>query len=169
MKLLDTVLCFRSRLRGKSEVRTYMASLTEEQCRRDFGMGPTLQLDDYPYVHLMHCIDDELQAARLARCLLPRRQPALPRQLDVGGSDRAAQREDYAHLITGSRMKRRAPPSFLFDRLDAAHKKFGLPDDGRCAAPHSQKVAACVESEARRGAGSRSIAPSARTAPARRS
>lgn len=62
MKLLDTVLLFSLPASGKSEVRTYMASLTEEQCRRDFGMGPTLQLDDYPYVHLMHCIDDELRA-----------------------------------------------------------------------------------------------------------
>ena len=37
--------------------------LTPEQCQADFGMNHTLQLDDYPYVHFMHRIDDELVKA----------------------------------------------------------------------------------------------------------
>ena len=60
--ILDTVLIFSLPASGKSETRTYMSSLTPEQCRRDMAMGPTLQLDDYPYVHFMHRIDDELLA-----------------------------------------------------------------------------------------------------------
>ena len=47
-EILDTVLLFSLPASGKSEVRTYMASLTAEQCVRDMAMGPTLQLDDYP-------------------------------------------------------------------------------------------------------------------------
>ena len=61
-QLLDTILLFSLPASGKSEVRRYLASLTPGQCRKDFQMGPTLQLDDYPYVHLMHRIDDELKA-----------------------------------------------------------------------------------------------------------
>jgi len=61
-QLLDTILLFSLPASGKSEVRRYLASLTPDQCRNDFHMGPTLQLDDYPYVHLMHRIDDELKA-----------------------------------------------------------------------------------------------------------
>lgn len=44
---------------GKSEVRTFLASLTEEQ-NRNLRLGPTVQLDDFPYVHMMRRIDDEL-------------------------------------------------------------------------------------------------------------
>jgi len=61
-ELLDTVLLFSLPASGKSETRTYMSSLTPEQCRREMCMGPTLQLDDYPYVHLMHRLDEELVA-----------------------------------------------------------------------------------------------------------
>src|ERR1700689_3030205 len=61
--LIDTLLLFSLPASGKSEVRRYLAHLTPEQCRDDFGLGPTAQLDDYPYVYLMHRIDDELAAA----------------------------------------------------------------------------------------------------------
>ena len=57
-EFLETLLLFSLPASGKSELRRYLASLTPEQCRGDFRMGPTLQLDDYPYVHLMHRIDD---------------------------------------------------------------------------------------------------------------
>lgn len=60
--LIDTLLLLALPASGKSEVRTYLASLTPEQCRDDLGIGPTVQLDDYPYVHLMRRIDEELQA-----------------------------------------------------------------------------------------------------------
>ena len=58
--ILDTVLLFSLPASGKSETRTYMASLTPEQCVQEMAMGPTVQLDDYPYVHLMHRIDEEI-------------------------------------------------------------------------------------------------------------
>src|SRR5258705_6446916 len=47
---------------GKSEVRRYLAHLSPEQSRDEFHLGPTVQLDDFPYVHLMRRIDDELAA-----------------------------------------------------------------------------------------------------------
>lgn len=60
--LFDTVLLLALPASGKSEVRTYMSSLTPEQCREQFHMGPTLQLDDFPYVHFMRRVDEELNA-----------------------------------------------------------------------------------------------------------
>ena len=59
-KLLDTVLLLALPASGKSEVRRFMEHLTRKQCENDMHMGETLQLDDYPYVHFMHRIDDEL-------------------------------------------------------------------------------------------------------------
>ena len=44
---------------GKSELRRYLASVDAGAAARDFGLGPTVQLDDYPYVHLMRRINEE--------------------------------------------------------------------------------------------------------------
>ena len=59
-KILETVLLLALPASGKSEVRRYLHHLSPAQCRDEFHMGPTVQLDDYPYVHLMRCIDDAL-------------------------------------------------------------------------------------------------------------
>lgn len=34
--------------------------MDDEDAARDFGLGPTVQLDDYPYVHLMRRINEEV-------------------------------------------------------------------------------------------------------------
>ncbi len=124
-QLLDTILLFSLPASGKSEVRRYLASLTPEQCRNDFHMGPTLQLDDYPYVHLMHRIDDELKANGLDYAYYqgpnrPFRDPwtwaVLIELLN----------EDHANLMTGNKTLAASAAQHLFDRLDAAHAKVGL-------------------------------------------
>ena len=60
--VLDVVLLLALPASGKSEVRRYMASLTPEQCRNEFHLGPTVQLDDYPYVHMMRRVSQELRS-----------------------------------------------------------------------------------------------------------
>ena len=57
---LEIVLLLALPASGKSEVRKYLESLTGAEALRDFHMGPTVQLDDYPYVHLMRRISEEL-------------------------------------------------------------------------------------------------------------
>ncbi len=64
---LDTLLLLALPASGKSEVRKFLASHSDEECRREFRMGQTVQLDDYPYVHLMRRFDDEAQEAGLPR------------------------------------------------------------------------------------------------------
>jgi hypothetical protein len=123
--LIDTLLLFSLPASGKSEVRRYLAHLTPDQCRDDFGLGPTAQLDDYPYVHLMHRIDDELLAAGY-------------RHLYYKGPDRPFQddwswavliellNDDYANLVAGRQVDVASAAQHLFDRFDAAHVKAGL-------------------------------------------
>jgi hypothetical protein len=150
MKLLDTVLLFSLPASGKSEVRTYMASLTDEQCRRDFGMGPTLQLDDYPYVHLMHCIDDELRKHGWHDVYY--HGPSRPfRDNWTWAVLIELLNEDYAHLLSQTPYPATNAAERLFDRLDAAHQKFGLPQV-MGDVPHRirKNVASCLESEAQR-------------------
>jgi hypothetical protein len=124
--LIDTLLLFSLPASGKSEVRRYLAHLTPQQCRDDFGLGPTAQLDDYPYVHLMHRIDDELHAAGW-------------KFLYYGGPVRPFQdgwswavliellNEDYQNLVGGKQVTVVSAAQHLFDRFDAAHAKVGLP------------------------------------------
>src|ERR1700694_5225293 len=60
--IIDTLLLLALPASGKSEVRRYLAVLSPEACRSDFHLGHTVQLDDYPYVHLMRRISQELRA-----------------------------------------------------------------------------------------------------------
>ncbi len=59
--IIDTLLLLALPASGKSEVRRYLSWLPAEKCKAEFGLGPTVQLDDFPYVHLMRRVDDELQ------------------------------------------------------------------------------------------------------------
>ncbi len=123
---IDVLLIFSLPASGKSEVRRYMSTLTPEQCRGDFGIGPTLQLDDYPYVHLMHRIDDELLAAGWHYAYY--KGPHRPFQDDWTWAVLIELlNEDYDNLVNGRQVNPLSASQHLFDRLDAAHCKAGLP------------------------------------------
>lgn len=60
---------------GKSEVRNFMANIEPERLKQEFHIGENLQLDDFPYVHMMRRIDNELQAMGHARVFYPGEEP----------------------------------------------------------------------------------------------
>jgi hypothetical protein len=125
-QLLDTILLFSLPASGKSEVRRYLGSLTPEQCRNDFHMGPTLQLDDYPYVHLMHRIDDELKANGLGYAYY--HGPNRPfKDSWTWAVLIELLNEDHANLMAGRQAEVASAAQHLFDRLDEAQAKVGLP------------------------------------------
>ncbi len=149
-RLLDTILLFSLPASGKSEVRRYLACLTPDQCRDDFHIGPTLQLDDYPYVHLMHRIDDELKANGLGYAYyhVPNRPfkddwtwAVLIELLNV----------DYADLMASRQIEVPSAAQHLFDRLDVAHAKLEL-SQPLGEVPHRIRVrmAEALEVECRR-------------------
>lgn len=148
-KLLDTILLFSLPASGKSEVRRYLASLSADQCRADFHMGPTLQLDDYPYVHLMHRIDDELKAqgCPYAYYLGPRRPFRDPWTWAVLIE---LLNEDYADLRAGRQVEATSAARRLFQRLDAAHARLAM-DEPLARLPEAvcRKVAEALEPECR--------------------
>lgn len=125
-RLLDTILLFALPASGKSEVRKYMEGLPPERCREELHMGSTLQLDDYPYVHLMHRIDDELH--RRGHDYVFYAGPTRPfRDPYEWGTLIELLNEDFDDLVAGRVAEPASAAQLLFDRLDAARAAVGLP------------------------------------------
>ena len=61
MTTLDTLLLLALPASGKSEIRRYLGSL-DPAAAAGLHLGPLADLDDYPYVHLMRRISEELAA-----------------------------------------------------------------------------------------------------------
>ena len=124
--ILDTVLLLALPASGKSEVRKYMANLTPQQCRDDFHMGPTVQLDDFPYVHIMRCIDEQLQARKANRIFFQSSDRPFMDPIDWGTLI-ALINEDYADLRAKRTHQPKSAALHMFDRLDAASRAVGAP------------------------------------------
>lgn len=148
--ILDTVLLLALPASGKSEVRRYLASLAPERSRAEMHLGATLQLDDYPYVHLMHVIDDALIA--LGESPVFYHGPTRPfRDPLEWGTLIELLNEDYARLLARQTLEASSAAELLFERLDGARAKVGLlPALERV--PHRvwKAAARAVEGEARR-------------------
>lgn len=148
-KIIDTLLLLALPASGKSEVRKYLASLTPEVCREELHLGPTVQLDDYPYVHLMHRIDDELKKAGGDYVFYegpdrPSRSPIF------WGILTAMLNEDYDDLLHQRTVAPVSAARHLFARLDRASVAAGgeAQLDG-IPAPLLERVAGALEAECR--------------------
>jgi len=121
---IDTLLLLALPASGKSELRRYLASVDAEVAARDFGLGPTVQLDDYPYVHLMRRFSEELRGLG--------EQPvffASEREPFLEGRDWATLielvNEDYAALGTAPSVPAE-PTACMLGRFDRARERVGL-------------------------------------------
>jgi hypothetical protein len=132
---------------GKSEVRRFLASLTPEQCRDEFALGLTVQLDDYPYVHLMRRVSQELRRGGhdgvfFASDDLPMQEP-----LDWGTLIELLN-EDYDDLVAGRRVSPASAAEWLFDRFDRARSRVGAkPGLGSLAPAVRSELVRALESE----------------------
>jgi hypothetical protein len=125
-RILDVVLLTALPASGKSEVRRYLASLTPEQCRDEMHLGPTVQLDDYPYVHMMRRISQELRRRGQDGVFFDSDDLPMKEPRDWGTLIELLN-EDFDDLV---KRHRPAPApgtaaGWLFDRFDAARRKVG--------------------------------------------
>lgn len=122
---IDTLLLLALPASGKSELRRYLAWLDDDVVAADFALGPTVQLDDYPYVHFMRRIDAALEEVGVS----PRFFDS-PDQPFKEGRDWATLvellNEDYAALGTRPPVPP-APTLWLLDRIDRARRGSGAP------------------------------------------
>lgn len=147
-KVFDTVLLLALPASGKSEVRRFLDLQTPEACKNDFHMGPTVQLDDFPYVHMMRRLDDELEKLGKKRQFFASGTKPFIDPIDWGTLIELIN-EDYADLHARKVAKPASAARHLLDRIEAAGKKVGAPariatiDEATLA-----KICAILEKEA---------------------
>ncbi|MBI4678943.1 MAG: hypothetical protein HY748_15295 [Elusimicrobia bacterium] len=147
--VLDVVLLLALPASGKSEVRRYMKHLSPEKRRKEFFMGPSVQLDDFPYVHMMRRIDDEIVSRGKARLFFQSPERPFRDPLDWGTLIHLLN-EDYEAFSARAGKEPSSAALLLFDRIDRASKAVGAP--ARLAALDGetrQAIAGPIEHEAR--------------------
>ena len=124
-KVFKTVLLIALPASGKSKVRHFMANIEPERLENEFHIGDNLQLDDFPYVHFMRCIDDEMVKLGKDPIFYPGQNPFI-NNYDWGTLVHLLN-EDYHDLLNRKRVKTDSAARYLFDRIDRAGAAVGLP------------------------------------------
>jgi hypothetical protein len=145
---LDVLLLLALPASGKSEVRRYLASLTPEQCRDDFHLGHTVQLDDYPYVHMMRRVSQELRRLGADGVFFDSDELPMKEQRDWGTLIELLN-EDFSDLGRRHRPAPASPAEWLLDRFDGARRRVGAtPVLGALPAPTRRTLIDTLEGEA---------------------
>ena len=147
-RLIDVLLLTALPASGKSEVRRYLASLSPEQCRDEMHLGPTVQLDDYPYVHMMRRVSQELR--RLGQDGLFFDSDDLPmKEPRDWGMLMELLNEDFEDLLKRHRPAPASAADWLLGRYDAARRKVGArPALGQLEADVRRPLVGALEDEA---------------------
>ncbi len=123
-KHIDILLLTALPASGKSEVRKYLAGLTPAECEEQFGIGHTVQLDDYPYVHMMRRVSQEMRALGEQGVFFDDDSLPMKNPLDWGTLMELLN-EDYHDMTAGRRPAPAQAAPWLLDRYDAARAKVG--------------------------------------------
>lgn len=146
-KLIDVLLLLALPASGKSEVRRYMANLSPEQCRNEMHLGPTVQLDDYPYVHMMRRISQELRKRNHDGILFDSDDLPMKDGRDWGTLIELLN-EDFDDLVHRRKVAPASAATWLLDRIDRARTKAGAdPAFGKLPAALRADLIAALEKE----------------------
>ena len=124
---------------GKSELRRYLDSLDPVAARDDLHLAPTVQLDDYPYVHMMRRIGEEVRAAGDEPIFFASNDEPFLDARDWGtlihllNFDFAELTDRPDELVTGT------AADWLFSRIDRARVSAGMPPAISNLAPLTRK------------------------------
>ncbi len=133
---------------GKSEVRNFMANVDAQRLKDEFHIGENLQLDDFPYVHMMRRIDNELEALGRPRIFYPGEEPFFDGR-DWGTLCNLLN-EDYHDLLGRVRVNPDSAAQYLFERIDRAAAGAGIsPRLGLLPQQDREAVGKKLEAEAR--------------------
>jgi hypothetical protein len=149
MSLIDVLLLTALPASGKSEVRAYLKSLTPEQCRDQMHLGPTVQLDDYPYVHMMRRISQELGKLGQEKVFFESDESLMTEPRDWGTLIQLLN-EDFDDMVNRRRPEPASAGEWLLDRFDEARRKVGIrPALGQLEPAARLALVAKIEAEAK--------------------
>lgn len=145
--VIDVLLLLALPAAGKSELRRYLEYLDPATATADLHLRPTIQLDDYPYVHMMRRISEELRVrdsspvffrSGAGSFLDPRDWATLTQLINL----------DFADLTEEIELPSGSAASWLLGRIDQARRAAGI-DSGlgidEAALP---EIRSAIESEA---------------------
>jgi len=145
----DIVLLMALPASGKSEVRRFLANVEPERLQKDFHIGANLQLDDFPYVHMMRRADDELAKLGKDRVFFKSGDKPFIDPKDWGTLIHLLN-EDYRDLMTKNVVKADSAADLLMKRIDKAGEKAKIaPRLAKLDKDTWAKVARELEKEAR--------------------
>ena len=148
--ILPTLLVLALPASGKSEIRRYLDTLSPARAAAEFGLGRLVQLDDYPYVHLMRRISAELRHLYETPVFFGSDATPFLEGRDWGTLIYLLN-EDYADLEHPPAPEPPSAADWLLHRMDRARREVGLPpvlaevSDGE-----REILALAVEQDARR-------------------
>ncbi len=123
---IHTLLLLALPASGKSELRRYLAYLDEDKRRRDLRLGPTVQLDDFPYVHLMRRASQILRATGQPPLFFPNEEQSWADGRDWGTLIHLLN-EDYADMLAGRTPMAGPAGEWILNRLERAAARVGIP------------------------------------------
>jgi hypothetical protein len=145
-RTIDTLLLLALPASGKSELRRYLAHLEPEVAERELHLGPTVQLDDYPYVHLLRRIGQELQSMGEPPIFFRDDATPFAEPRDWGTLVHLVN-EDF-QLLGTSPERPESAAGWLFDRIDRARLAVGAaPDLGRLDGSVRDRLEQTLEAE----------------------
>ena len=124
-KPLDIVLLIALPASGKSEVRKYLEQMPVEKRVADFHISDTIQFDDFPYVHLMRCIDEELIKIDQPKLFYHAPDKSFLHDAEWGTLIELLN-EDYNDIINKKPIQPTSVVDYYLDRIEKAGLKVGL-------------------------------------------
>jgi hypothetical protein len=147
---IPTLLLLALPASGKSEIRRYLGWLSPERAKEGFGLGRTVQIDDYPYVHLMRRISAELRHLYETPVFFASDETPFLEPADWGTLINLVN-EDYAALGSPGEPEPDSASGWLLDRIDRARRAVGLRPVLEDVADGEQEILKlAVEQDARR-------------------
>jgi len=145
----DIVLLLALPASGKSEVRRFLANVEPERLKNDFHIGANLQLDDFPYVHMMRRVDDELAKLGQGRLFFKAGDRPFQDTKDWGTLIHLLN-EDYRDLMGKNVVKADSAADLLLRRIEKAGELAAIaPRLAKLDKAAWTTVAAALEKEAR--------------------
>jgi len=121
--LIDTLLLLGLPASGKSVIRRYLSTVSPGVAESDFHLGPTVQLDDFPYVHFMLRIDEVMEDLGHGRAFF---ESGVEHFRDWGTLVHLLN-EDYA-AVNALRVRAvKQPGRWIVNRLEAARTLARMP------------------------------------------